>query len=235
MSIRTLNINASNFYPKSTVDKIDKDKERLRNCCLSQQWIKKISPLLIEWHSMSLDSVLSFWEKYENSSKQFNSSSAAIPLKFCLYNVEGWKSRRLEVIDLIHSVESLLCVFTEVGEQDTTCLIPDYNTFYQAGLNRSGGVCIAVGKNLKASEVKTNIPNTMIVDIYGLSEPLRVIGIYWPPSQQRNLEDLSPYVINNTLVAGDFNATTVDWGSPKNDNRGTLLKKMDRRKQSFLH
>ncbi|CAF1944486.1 unnamed protein product, partial [Rotaria magnacalcarata] len=65
----------------------------------------------------------------------------------------------------------------------------------------------------------------MIVDIYGLSEPLRVIGIYWPPSQQRNLEDISPYVINNTLVAGDFNATTLDWDSPKNDNRGILLKK----------
>ncbi|CAF4185011.1 unnamed protein product [Rotaria magnacalcarata] len=224
-------MNASNFYPKSTVEKIDKDKERLRNCGLSQQWIKKISPLLIEWHSMPLDSVLSFWEMHENSSKQFNSSSAAIPLKFCLYNVKGWKSRRLEAIDLIHSVESLVCVFTEVGEQETTCLIPDYNTFYQTGLNRSGGVCIAVGKNLQASKVKTNIPNTMIVDIYiyiriyGLTEPLRVIGIYWPSSQQRNLEDLSPYITNNTLVAGDFNATTLDWDSPKNDNRGTLLKK----------
>ncbi|CAF5173170.1 unnamed protein product, partial [Rotaria magnacalcarata] len=149
----------------------------------------------------------------------------AHPFKICLYNVEGWKSRSLEVIGLIHSVESSVCVFTEVGEQGDKFKIPDYMTFYKAGFNRSGGVCICVGKNLKVSEVTNSISNTVVLDVYGLSEPIRILGIYWAPSQQRNLNDLSKFIINNTIVAGDFNAATADWGSPKDDNRGAQLKK----------
>ncbi|CAM4802733.1 unnamed protein product [Rotaria magnacalcarata] len=139
----------------------------------------------------------------------------AHPFKICLYNVEGWKSRSLEVIGLIHSVESSVCVFTEVGEQGDKFKIPDYMTFYKVGFNRSGGVCICIGKNLKVSEVTSSISNTVVLDVYGLSEPIRILGIYWAPSQQRNLNDLSKFIINNTIVAGDFNAATADWGSPE--------------------
>jgi len=139
--------------------------------------------------------------------------------------VEGWKNRKLEVIDLIHMVEASIGVWTEVGEQGKSFQIPDYNTFYQAGCNRSGGVCVSVGKNLKAVEVTTTLSNTVIVDVYGLNESIRVIGIYWPPSQKRNLNELSEFIINNTVVAGDFTAALEGWGRPKDDNRGLLLKK----------
>ncbi|CAM4975916.1 unnamed protein product [Rotaria socialis] len=173
---------------------------------------------------MSLNVLLQHWERVHMDVKSFNSSSFVDPLKNCLYNVEGWKTRRLEVIDLIYSVETSICIFTEVGEQGHDFKISDYNTFYQTGLNRSGGVCICLGKNLKGVEIDSSIPNTVVVDIYGLSEPLRIIGIYWPASQQRNLMDLSNFVINNTLIAGDFNAAAMDWGSPTDDNRSFLLK-----------
>ncbi|CAM2713798.1 unnamed protein product [Rotaria socialis] len=173
---------------------------------------------------MSLNVLLQHWERVHMDVKSFNSSSFVDPLKNCLYNVEGWKTRRLEVIDLIYSVETSICIFTEVGEQGHDFKISDYNTFYQTGLNRSGGVCICLGKNLKGVEIDSSIPNTVVVDIYGLSEPLRIIGIYWPASQQRNLMDLSNFVINNTIIAGDFNAAAMDWGSPTDDNRSVLLK-----------
>ncbi|CAF3314472.1 unnamed protein product [Rotaria socialis] len=173
---------------------------------------------------MSLNVLLQHWERVHMDVKSFNSSSFVDPLKNCLYNVEGWKTRRLEVIDLIYSVETSICIFTEVGEQGHDFKISDYNTFYQTGLNRSGGVCICLGKNLKGVEIDSSIPNTVVVDIYGLSEPLRIIGIYWAASQQRNLMDLSNFVINNTLIAGDFNAAAMDWGSPTDDNRSFLLK-----------
>jgi hypothetical protein len=74
-------------------------------------------------------------------------------------------------------------------------------TLYQARLNLSDGVCISVGKNLKVVGVTSSIPNTVVIDVYRLSEPLRMIGIYWPPSQQRNLNELSKFVINNTIIA----------------------------------
>ncbi|CAF3703494.1 unnamed protein product [Rotaria sordida] len=63
------------------------------------------------------------------------------------------------------------------------------------GINRNGGVCIAIGKHLKATRIDVNILNTVIIDITGLSEPKRIIGIYWPISQQRDLDDILPYVV----------------------------------------
>ena len=71
----------------------------------------------------------------------------------------------------------------------------------------------------------TNIENTVIIDINGCSEPIRVVGIYWPHGQTRELEDLTPFIVQNTLLVGDFNATAEEWNSPTTDARGYRLKK----------
>ena len=81
-------------------------------------------------------------------------------------------------------------------------------------------MCIAVGKHLKATQIEVDIPNTLVIDITGLSEPVRLIGIYWPASQQRDLEDIHRYVTEGTIITGDFNATMKEWNSPKTDTRG---------------
>ncbi|CAF4388660.1 unnamed protein product, partial [Didymodactylos carnosus] len=113
-----------------------------------------------------------------------------------------------------------------VGELWKSFKVPDFVTFHQEGINHSGGVCVIVGKHLKATRVETNIKNTVIVDIVGLSEPIRVIGIYWPHSQKRDLNDLCPYLIKNTIISGDFNATVAGWGKNQiTDTRGQTLQK----------
>ncbi|UJR17176.1 hypothetical protein I4U23_004072 [Adineta vaga] len=66
--------------------------------------------------------------------------------------------------------------------------------------------------------------DTEDVDVDGLSEPIRVVAIYWPQSQQRKLEEISPFIIENTIVAGDFNGTVQEWCSPTTDTRGKLLR-----------
>jgi hypothetical protein len=78
-----------------------------------------------------------------------------------------------------------------VGELWNINRLPHFNIFHQRGTDRSGGVCIAVGKHLKATHVETDIPNTLVIDIIGLSEAVRIIGMYWPNSQNRNLDDIS--------------------------------------------
>jgi hypothetical protein len=72
---------------------------------------------------------------------------------------------------------------------------------------------IGVGKHLKATKVETNLANTLVVDIFGLNEPLRVIGIYWPDSQKRDINEVLPFITNNTIVAGDFNSAVTEWNS----------------------
>ena len=189
------------------------------NFSMSDQ--KLVLNLLSEWYSnISLNSVLNQWEK----SEKFLSNSVKIPLKIMCYNVQGWGTRALEVIELVYRIEASICIFTEVGELWNMNKLPHFNIFYQKGTNHSGGVCIAVGKHLKTSRIETDIPNTVVLDILGLSEPIRIIGIYWPNSQKRNLDDILPFMIEGTIITGDFNATVKEWNSPLTDKRGLYVK-----------
>ena len=177
-----------------------------------------------EWYSnKSLSSVLNQWEK-RNITTVSNNNNIKEPFRLVCYNVEGWGTRALESIELVDKIEASICVLTEVGDLWNINKIPHFNTFYQKGTNHSGGVCIAVGKHLKTSRIETDIPNTVVIDILGLSEPVRIIGIYWPHSQTRNLNDILPFILNNTIITGDFNAAVKEWDSPSTDGRGASLK-----------
>ncbi|CAF4981429.1 unnamed protein product [Rotaria sp. Silwood1] len=89
----------------------------------------------------------------------------------------------------------------EVGELWNSFTIPHFNIFYQRRTNSKGGVVVAVGKHLKATRIDIKTENTVIVDIDGLTEPVRVIGVYWPHCQNRNLDELSPFITGKTVLA----------------------------------
>ena len=72
--------------------------------------------------------------------------------------------------------------------------------------------------------VEVDLPNTIIIDITGLSEPVRIIGIHWFSSQERDLDDILHYVVEGTILTGDFNATVKEWNSPLIDKRGRRVK-----------
>jgi hypothetical protein len=134
-------------------------------------------------------------------------------------------SRSLEVLELINKVDASLIICTEVGELWHKCPIPDFNMFHEKGTNKNGGVAICVGKHLKASKLETKMPNTLILDIFGLNEPLRVIGLYWPDSHKRDINEISQFITSNTIIAGDFNAAVRQWDSPNTDKRGEKVEK----------
>ena len=128
------------------------------------------------------------------------------------------------MVELIHQVDADFIICTEVGEQGHRHQIPDFNMFFEKGTNMSGGVIIYVAKHLKASKVETNMANTLIIDVIGLNEPLRVIEIYWPESHKRDINEITPFIINNTVISGDFNAAVIQWNSPKTDSRSEVVK-----------
>ncbi|CAF1525161.1 unnamed protein product [Rotaria magnacalcarata] len=206
---------SSSIY-NSTQNAKDEAMHRLITWNFSTKDQKLVISLLDEWYSgRTLNTVLEEWEKVGISSLRKQKEY----LKILCYNVEGWGTRAVEAIDLVYKVQASICIFTEVGELWNTCRLPHFNTFYQKGTNKNGGVCIAVGKHLKATRIEINIPNTVIIDITGLSEPVRIIGIYWPTSQQRDLDEIQPFVIEGTILSGDFNATVKEWNSPITDRR----------------
>jgi hypothetical protein len=111
-----------------------------------------------------------------------------------------------------------------VGELWNSFSVPHYNSFFQRGTNKKGGVTVAVGKHLRTERIDTDIENTVIVDINGLSEPARVIAVYWSQCQKRDLDDLKPIIVERTILMGDFNATAEEWNSHATDARGKVLK-----------
>ena len=222
----SLNVFAKVFLPAKHPKRLTNPKEQvihqLRTWNFSPKDQKIVSLLLDEWYSgRTLNSVLQQWERVTVVS----SKNQIEILKILCYNVQGWYTRALEVIELVYKVQTAICIFTEVGELWNKCRLPHFNTFYQKGTNRNGGVCIAIGKHLKATRVEVDIPNTIIIDITGLSEPVRIIGIYWPTSQERDLDDILHYVVEGTILTGDFNATVKEWNRPLIDKRGRRVKK----------
>ena len=113
--------------------------------------------------------------------------------------------------------------------------IPHFNIFHEYGTNKSGGVCVAIGKHLRGSRIKCSIKNTVIVDVIGLSASIRIIAIYWPAGKTRVLAELEPYIIKNTIMTADFNASIKEWGSESVDKRGRGLKEWIEKKKSLLH
>jgi Endonuclease-reverse transcriptase len=224
-----LNVNAPPFsplpidnQPSGVASALAVAMSRLKFWSIPHQIVKQTTPLLEEWYSnTTLENTLTKWEM--NPSPP-STPSSVLPLQVLTYNVQGWGTRALEVIDLIFKVDSPICVLTEVGELWNSIKIPQFNTFHQGGTNHSGGVMVTVGKHLRATRIETNIENTVIVDVYGLSEQIRIIGIYWPQCQRRTLNDLRPFLIKGTIITGDFNAVSEDWASQTTDKRGKGLK-----------
>ena len=221
----SLNISAKVFFPCSASNPLSDVNQQVTHQLRQWNFAMKDQNLVLslvnEWYSgRTLKGILDQWEKNEVSS----STTQKEGLKILCYNVEGWNTRALEVIDLVYKVQASIGIFTEVGELWNKQRVPHFNTFYQKGTNKNGGVCIAVGKHLKATRVDTELPNTVIVDITGLSESVRVIGIYWPGSQQRDLDDIQSFIVEGTIISGDFNATVKEWDSPRTDSRGRSLK-----------
>ena len=105
------------------------------------------------------------------------------PLNILCYNVQGWCSRSSGVIDIVYEVEASICVIAEVGELWNTSQIPHFNIFHQHGTNKSGGVCVAIGKHSKGLRINFDVENIVIVDVDGFSEAVRIIAIYWPTDQ----------------------------------------------------
>ena len=94
----------------------------------------------------------------------------------------------------MYKVQASICVFTEVGELWNKCRLPHFNTFYQKGTNRNGGASIAIGKHLKAMRVEVDIPNTIIIDIPGLSPMVR-LNLLGTVDHEQHLQELLPVTL----------------------------------------
>jgi hypothetical protein len=173
-----LNPNAFAFVPEVTQSSLGLALDRLKMCRFSEKDYKQISALLTEWYASStLEYTLKIWENHNNQDS-LSVNKLFIPLTFFSYNVQSIYSRGEETLELIQKVDASFIICTEVGEKWKTFKPPDFNIFHVEGTNKNDGVIIGVGKHLKASQVETKMTNTLVVDVVGLTEPVRIIGMY---------------------------------------------------------
>ncbi|CAF4260937.1 unnamed protein product, partial [Didymodactylos carnosus] len=161
----------NNYQPQQTLsNRTRKDQEqseekarnRLRLCGFSDKEVKNLHVYLSEWYeSNSLEDAVEKWETY-GIKQNVVPNKQNVLLSFCLFNVQGWKSRALEVLHLIQKAEASLAICTEVGAYWDSFKLPNFNMFYQEGTNHCGGVTIAVGKHLKATKIDSNLENTIV-------------------------------------------------------------------------
>lgn len=212
-----LRIDAIPFFPTQKANPKETAMNQLKQWGFQEKEQRLIGKILDEWYAAgTLENVFGRWESASSLEK---THIQTVTLKILCYNVQGWGARSLEVTDLIYEQEAAIGVFTEVGELWNSSRIPHFNVFHQHGTNKNGGVNVAVGKHLRASRVDCVLENTVVVDVDGLSESFRLIAIYWPASQKRSLEDLESFIIENTIITGDFNAAVQEWGSDLTDKR----------------
>ena len=142
-----LNTESSPLYPfHSHIDVKGFVVQKVIDWGFPSSVIRYTTEIMNEWYSgNTLYDVLGLWE-----TKKTPSSCQQSSLKVLTYNVQGWETRALEVLESIFLTDSSICIITEVGELWNKGSIPHFNTFYQKSTNNKGEVIVAVGKQLKS-------------------------------------------------------------------------------------
>ncbi|CAF4859261.1 unnamed protein product [Rotaria socialis] len=201
-----LSINATTFVPRSTSSNLNMSNSTwdLIAPTLGHSDLKLFSSVALEWHNApTLESCFSQWKK----SVKEDIISPLSDLHVLCFNVRGLDYRRGEVVLLSTQHASDIVVLTEVGRIDHSLVaaaFPKYQSFYQGGENRNGGVLILVRQGLSTIKHQCNVSNVCVSDIL-LEESLRIIGVYAPESKSWNWYDINPFVNHNCVLMGDFN------------------------------
>jgi len=86
-----------------------------------------VDKILIEWFTAStLENILTQWENITPKERRIGQ----VPLNILCYNVQGWSSRNLEVIEMVSKVETSICIFTGICKLWNTSNIVHFNIFH---------------------------------------------------------------------------------------------------------
>ena len=108
-----LRVEAKTFFPSLTANPKETAMNQFCQWGFQAKGQKLVDKVLSEWLAAgTLENILSQWENI--TSKEVTKEQ--IPLNILCYNVQGWGSRSLEVIDIVCEVEASICVLSEVRE-----------------------------------------------------------------------------------------------------------------------
>lgn len=149
-----------------------------------------------------------------------------------LWNCRGYKNKKNEIKERINIYD--IIILTETKSNTANGIyFPGYKTITKESLGNSGGVAIAIKKEIEFETINywNNIGDQ--IDIVGirtknLEKNFNLLGIYRRPNQnvnKREWERIIDFDSNNLeiMFAGDFNSHNTSWNCQDTDINGEHL------------
>ena len=148
-------------------------------------------------------------------------------------NINGLKANKNQLIDYLQNTETPvdIILINEIKvKRDNVPNIPGYRI---VDLNtredgrRSGGTAIFLNNNMGFTNIVTTAPDMAAVEITDNKGPIAIISWYIPPfeTERLQLDKIQQIILNypRTILAGDFNAKHIFFGSTQINNMGEKL------------
>ena len=101
---------AKSFCPSLTANLKESAMNQLCQWGCQDKDQKIVDSILAEWFTAgTLQNILTQWENIPRREIE----SVPIPLNILCYNVQGWGSRSLEVIDIVYKIEAAIYVYSQ--------------------------------------------------------------------------------------------------------------------------
>lgn len=146
------------------------------------------------------------------------------------WNCQGYRSKREEILKLIHSLNPLIVALQETMTGDYQKMaLPNYNCERKSGhFNRRnhGGVALFVHETIPYRAIHLNTELQAVAISAHLNKTITICSLY--NSRSHNITDalldqLFLQLPHPVLIVGDFNAYNPLWGSVSLDARGSII------------
>jgi Endonuclease-reverse transcriptase len=146
------------------------------------------------------------------------------------WNARGLRARLNELKNFLFTVKNkpdVICIEETFLKPQHSINIYGYNIVRVDRDGEHGGVATLVrqGLNYKTIASPPSV-ECVIVDIFIKSESIRIVNIYIPPMAEIAKEAIKPLFNRKTIITGDFNAHSSQWGHPQSNRCGKLIEEM---------
>ena len=164
------------------------------------------------------------WRKKKHKSSPTTSANFNI----LQLNISGIGNKKIELAKILDEEKIHVALLQETLHRNTNILITGY-TEYPCKCEGCQGIITYIRNDLTAECIhldqtdQTDVQRTII---WYSGKKYKIYNIYSPPSNTCQIDDLQETFYHNTVVAGDFNGHSPQWGYADTDKSGSYLEEL---------
>ena len=160
--------------------------------------------------------------------------------KILQWNINGLKTRLPRIQALINEMQPKILALQEIKLNDNSPIFFRGFKIYKKlrPIAGGGGVCLAVHNQIPSTPLQLNTTlEAVACKVYFKDFSINICNVYFNEPADVNyvsLKALVDSIPNPKLILGDVNAKHIAWGSPENNDRGTLINNVFSDKDLFI-